>query len=120
MCMKRSVCSLVLLALLVSACPAAESVNLLSMGDWGNNGDGQRRVAATLKQYITAASPRQFSAMLLAGDNFYIHLDNIFDAKWKTMFEEMYEPAVFDFPFYPSLGNHDYQENRYLIELAYA
>src|SRR5205809_3088326 len=36
------------------------------------------------------------------------------------MFEDLYDPRVLDFPFYVSLGNHDYQENRYVIEAEYA
>jgi hypothetical protein len=125
--MKSRICLFVLVVLSASLCLGAApttrqggQVNLLSMGDWGNNGPGQRRVAATLKQHITSVAPRTFNAMLLAGDNFYVHLDGINDPKWKTMFEDLYEPAVFDFPFYPSLGNHDYQENRYLIEQGYS
>jgi hypothetical protein len=42
------------------------------------------------------------------------------------MFEEMYDPKVLDFPFYASLGNHDYEEltpggmRKWQIEMAYA
>jgi hypothetical protein len=101
-----------------TASPAAE-VNLLAMGDWGNNGPGQRMVAATMNFYIRS-SGQKFDAMLLAGDNFYVPLANVFDPRWKTMFEDLYDPSVFDFPFYPALGNHDYQQERYLVELAYS
>ena len=109
---------LVIVLLLSGSSPGAE-VNLLAMGDWGYNGPGQRMVAATMKSYIQSTG-RRFDAMLLAGDNFYVPLENVFDAKWRTMFEDLYDKSVFDFPFYPALGNHDYQQNRYLIELAYS
>src|SRR5215208_2991488 len=90
--------------LLLAASARAAELNLLAMGDWGNNGPGQRMVAATIKSYVQSSGAK-FSAMLLAGDNFYVPLDNIFDPKWKTMFEDLYEKSVFDFPFYPALGN---------------
>ena len=59
--------------------------------------------------------------MLLCGDNFYVPLEGgIHDPKWRMMFEDLYEPATFNFPFYVSLGNHDYQIDRFLIEYAYS
>ena len=70
---------------------AAGEVNLLAMGDWGNNGPGQRAVAATLKTYIQSTGPH-FDGMLLAGDNFYTKLTGTSDPQWQTMFEEMYDP----------------------------
>jgi len=94
-------------------------VNLLGMGDWGSNTAGQRTVATTMKQYVESEQ-RRFDALLTAGDNVYIDLQNIFDPKWQQMFEQMYDRRVLNFPFYPTLGNHDYQHNRYLIEWAYA
>ena len=89
------------------------------MGDWGNNGPRQRHIAGTLARYVQA-SGRDFEAMLLAGDNFYVTMDGIFDPKWKTMFEDLYDPKVLDFPFYVALGNHDYSENVFMTEFAYA
>jgi hypothetical protein len=76
--------------LLGAAFARAGEVNILSMGDWGNNGPGQRKVAATMKSYIQSSDHR-FNAMLLAGDNFYVPLENVFDAKWRTMFEDLYD-----------------------------
>src|SRR5205823_2428284 len=49
-----------------------------------------------------------------------VPIANIFDPKWRSMFEDLYDKSVFDFPFYPALGNHDYRTNNYLIELAYS
>ena len=123
--MKSRICLFVLVILSASFClaaaPTTRQVNLLAMGDWGRDNDTQRRVAATMKKHILSAAPdRKFNAMLLAGDNFYVHLDGVNDPKWRTMFEDLYEPAAFDFPFYPALGNHDYVENRYLIEQGYS
>jgi hypothetical protein len=97
----------------------AREVNLLAMGDWGRNDANQRSVAAALNGYVKS-SHRAFDAMLLAGDNFYVPLENVNDAKWQTMFERLYDPAIMDFPFYPALGNHDYQHDNYLTEQAYS
>jgi hypothetical protein len=97
---------------------AEPEVNLLAMGDWGNNSRGQRVIADTLAQYARHAD-RKFSAMLLAGDNFYVHLSGVNDPLWQTMFEERYDPTALNFPFYAALGNHDYKNNQQLIELAY-
>src|SRR5687768_11460960 len=97
---------------LTAASTFGQEVNLMAMGDWGAGGSRQREVAGAMSRYITAAN-RKFDAMVLAGDNFYVTLDGgIHDPKWKTMFEEMYDQRIFDFPFYVALGNHDYQLDR--------
>jgi hypothetical protein len=100
------------------ASAAEPEVNVLAMGDWGNNGPGQKLIAKTLASYVSAAD-RKFSAMLLAGDNFYVKLSGVKDPLWQTMFEDRYDPRVLDFPFYASLGNHDYRDNQQLIEIDY-
>src|SRR2546423_12966699 len=109
--MSRSITILSAMLLTTTAGRAGE-VNLLSMGDWGNNGPTQRTVAATMKTYVRS-SGKHFDAMLLAGDNFYVPLENVFDAKWRTMFEDLYDKPSFDFPFYPAMGNHDYKNLNY-------
>src|SRR5687767_845672 len=109
-----------LLVFVLATSTFAQEVNLLAMGDWGSAGSRQREVAGAMSRYITSAN-RKFDAMVLAGDNFYVTLDGgIHDPKWKTMFEDMYDPKVFDFPFYVALGNHDYQLDRHMVEFAYA
>ena len=40
------------LLIFVLASPARADVNLLSMGDWGTNGDGQRRIAGVMASYV--------------------------------------------------------------------
>ena len=116
--MKMYATLLVLLFFVAAA--RAEQVNLLAMGDWGSNDKGQAAVAADMAHYIKSASCN-FDGMLLAGDNFYVPLqDGIRDAKWNKMFEDLYAPAIFQFPFYVALGNHDYLGDRYMVEFAYA
>jgi hypothetical protein len=58
--------------------------------------------------------------LLTAGDNFYPKLSGVNDPLWQSVFEQMYDPQVLDFPFYAALGNHDYDDGKYLIELEYA
>src|SRR5262245_44130646 len=78
-------------------------VNLLAMGDWGSNKPTQTQVAKGLAQYVRQSN-QKFDGMLLAGDNFYVDLKGPDDPLWTTMFEQMYDPAVLDFPFYAALG----------------
>jgi len=100
-------------------------VNLLTMGDIGQVGPGQARVAAAMEKYVRGAG-RSFDALFTAGDNFYVKFTGVDDPKWRTMFEDMYNPSVLNFPFYAALGNHDYEEvtpggvRKWQIEMDYA
>jgi tartrate-resistant acid phosphatase type 5 len=97
-------------------------VNLLAMGDWGSGQPGQKAVANALVNYVRASNGR-FDGMLLAGDNFYPQLFGTDDPQWRTLFEEMYDPKVLNFPFYVTLGNRDYDDdhpNKDIYELEYA
>lgn len=81
----------------------------LAFGDGGTGGPGQKRVAASMEKLI-ALSPVDF--VLLLGDNFYPHgLRSASDPLFDRVFEEIYTPAKFPFPFFPVLGNHEYHEN---------
>ena len=98
---------------------SAGQVNLLAMGDWGNNGPKQHEMAKVLADYAEQERP-PIDAMLLAGDNFYIKLTGIDDPRWEEAFERMYDPKRLDFPFYATFGNHDYSNKLIEMELAYA
>jgi hypothetical protein len=115
---------LMLIVLIGCGASPKPQVNLLSMGDWGNNGPKQARVAEALTKHVRS-SDRKFDAMLTAGDNFYVKFTGVDDPKWRSMFEEMYPQSVIDFPFYIALGNHDYEKNdqgrpKWEIEREYA
>src|SRR2546423_316989 len=100
--------------------PAVGEVNLLSMGDWGTAGPGQRSVANAMSDYVSQSN-KTFSGMLLVGDNFYMKLPGgVNDPVWQTVFERMYDPTRLNFPFFVALGNHDYQNGKDVIELDYA
>src|SRR5436190_19398550 len=63
-------------------------VNIIVIGDWGNNKDAQKKTAATMASYV-AATGRPFNATLLAGDNFYVKLSGVLDYQWQSLFEDM-------------------------------
>lgn len=101
----------------------ARELNLLAMGDWGEGKPAQSKVAHAMEQYVEIEHKqfhKTFAALLSAGDNFYVPLKNTDDPAWQNLFEKMYDPKVLDFPFYAALGNHDYDHDKYIVELAYA
>lgn len=95
-----------------------DEVNLIAMGDWGANNNRQKEVARTLASYL-AGKDVQFNGVLTCGDNFYVPLKDNWDKNWKTVFEDMYDAQRLNFPFYVALGNHDYDNGKDKIELAY-
>jgi hypothetical protein len=104
---------------LISGASGPDEINLLAMGDWGNGSDRQRRTARALADYVRS-SEQKFDGIILCGDNFYVKLRGVDDPQWRTLFEDMYDKGVLDFPFYAVLGNHDYESGKDVIELEYA
>src|SRR5687767_5776950 len=98
---------------------APTEINLLAMGDWGMLNQRQKAIAETMKNYV-AASPRRFDALVTAGDNVYVQPKDVNDPIWQQLFEEMYDAAVLNFPFYIAPGNHDYEHGKIPMELEYA
>jgi tartrate-resistant acid phosphatase type 5 len=126
--MKRTIWVVLFVITLGAAggCGPKREVNILSMGDIAQVGPGQARVAAALERHVRA-SGKTYDGLFTAGDNFYMKLTGVDDPKWRTLFEEMYNPAVLSFPFYVALGNHDYDKIeggefsfKWQIEMAYA
>jgi hypothetical protein len=97
--------------------PDDRQVNLLALGDWGEDTWAEADVAEAMAGYVEKA-PRAVDAVLLAGDNFYEDLTGVDDPRWR-LFEDLFDPKRLDMPFYAALGNHDYKGND-LIELEYA
>jgi hypothetical protein len=97
----------------------SNEVNLIVIGDWGNNKDTQKRTAATMAKYVERTR-RPFHGTLLAGDNFYVKLNGVLDYQWQSLFEDMYDPKILAMPFYVALGNHDYEQEKAKIEFEYA
>jgi tartrate-resistant acid phosphatase type 5 len=96
----------------------ATSVDLFAMGDWGEDTAAQRQVASQMARSAKSLST-PLSAVVLCGDSFYFALTGADDPRWKTLFEDMYDPSVLAVPFYSCLGNHDYQANNFAAEFAY-
>jgi len=94
-------------------------VNIIVIGDWGNNKEAQKKTAATLNSYVEKTG-RGFNATLLAGDNWYVRLSGVNDYQWQSLFEDMYDAQKLAMPFYVTLGNHDYEFNKWNIERDYA
>ena len=97
----------------------ARQVELLAMGDWGTGGTDQKAVAAAMAGYVSGLQA-PVAGLLSAGDNFYNHMTGIDDPEWQNRFEKMYDPGVLNFPFYMTLGNHDYEKDESPIQLEYA
>ena len=97
----------------------AREVNLLAMADWGMLNQNQKTVAAGMARYVSASN-KDYDGLVTGGDNIYIQLKNADDPQWEAIFERMYDPAVLNFPFYITPGNHDYEHGKIGIELAYA
>ena len=96
-----------------------DQVNLLAMGDWGSGGQEQRDVAQSIAKYVSRTG-LQFNGLLTCGDNFYVPLKDADDYHFQTLFEDMFDAKVINFPFYVSLGNHDFEKDKWKYELAYA
>ncbi len=80
------------------------ALRVVVLGDFGMGNKGQFDVARAIAE-LHRKQPFQFG--ITVGDNFYQHgVSSIHDPKWKTRWEEPY--GGLGFPFYPTLGNHDY------------
>jgi tartrate-resistant acid phosphatase type 5 len=103
-----------------SVLPAVgRQVNILAFGDWGAETRAEAAVASGMKTYVARHDCKP-DAVLLLGDNFYMPLKGgVDDARWQTMFEQMYDSKYLAAPFYAVLGNHDYSTNSAQVELEY-
>lgn len=94
-------------------------LNFLAIADWGMGNGNQRKVAQALADHVTATDT-EYQGILTGGDNFYVRLNGVDDPLWLQVFEWMYDPKNLNFPFYITPGNHDYENGKIAIELAYA
>lgn len=101
-------------------------VRFIAVGDTGKGNEGQRQVAAAMKNKCDAAG---CDFVVLLGDNIYESgVTSVTDMEWQTRFETPY--ADIDLPFWAVLGNHDYggiptgglgnQFTRGPVEVAYS
>lgn len=88
----------------------SDSISFIVMGDWGKYGrQSQKAVANAMDEYS-----KKFHAQFIitTGDNFYpAGVSSTSDTHWQLSFENIYNKEGHQVPWYPVLGNHDYQQN---------
>ena len=89
---------------------AANDFNFFVLGDWGRDGKFYQQDVAN--QMIDQAKNLKPSFIMLTGDNFYDDgVKDINDNHWKASFDDIYKELTKKYPWYVSLGNHDYRGN---------
>jgi tartrate-resistant acid phosphatase type 5 len=84
-------------------------LEVIAIGDSGTGGTGQIQTALSMKHY---AENIPINFVLYLGDNCYPGgFSSLYDHKWQTCFENIYDDSVLDIPFFALLGNHDYLGN---------
>jgi hypothetical protein len=86
----------------------ADEENLIVFGDFGNAKQSQKDTAKTMANYVERTKT-QFNAALTVGDNFYVKMRDADDWQFQSLFEDMYDARRLNFPFFVSMGNHDYE-----------
>ena len=98
--------------------PGTSAIRALIIGDFGTmdkNHENQKKVAAAMLAY-NRRKPSDFG--MTVGDNFYFRMKSLHDPLWKTDFEDLYGPL--GITFYPSFGNHDWDDSMATIELLHS
>lgn len=96
--------------------PGKNYVHFIALGDQGNGGSRQQRVAHLMNEKARADS---LDFVITLGDNFYDRgVTSTSDNQWLEKFEHVYDLPHLQVPFYASLGNHDHRGGnaRYQIE----
>lgn len=85
------------------------SIRCMVIGDWGTGDAFQKRIASSMQQY---AEKEESQFIISTGDNFYpVGVESKNDAQFRTKWENMYNAAALQVPWYLVLGNHDYLSN---------
>ena len=89
---------------------SGDSISYIVIGDWGRLGGGSQKSVADQVDYLS----KRFNAgfIISTGDNFYEKgVNSTSDIQWTASFENIYTKPGTHIPWYPVLGNHDYQSN---------
>jgi tartrate-resistant acid phosphatase type 5 len=87
----------------------ADQINLIAVGDFGNGKPTQKTDAETMATYV-AKTGIQFNAALTVGDNFYVHMKDVNDWQFQSVFEDMYDARRLNFQWFATAGNHDFEK----------
>lgn len=87
-----------------------EAVSFLVISDWGGKASqNQKAVAAAMGR---EAEKIKASFVVTLGDNYHEQgIASEKDIRWKTEYEDVYDAPSLQIPWYPCLGNHDYEGN---------
>lgn len=84
------------------------TLSFLSIGDWGEPGSQQKKVAEKMAAEADTSGPIDF--LVMAGDNFYPDgVKTWDDPQWKTTYTDVYDAKSLQVPHFVVLGNHDYR-----------
>lgn len=87
-----------------------DSISFIVMGDWGKQGALSQKPVADQMHIASKKFNAQF--VITTGDNFYpTGVSSVTDGHWITSFENIYNKEGHQLPWYPVLGNHDYQSD---------
>lgn len=87
---------------------SADSISFIIMGDWGKHGAKVQKAVADQMHIFSKKFNARF--IITTGDNFYEQgVASVNDPHWTASFENVYYKEGHQIPWYPVLGNHDYQ-----------
>src|SRR5687768_2876700 len=84
-----------------------DSLSFIVIGDWGMNGSAPQKAVAEQIDIIGRKNNVQF--IITTGDNFYpTGVTSTSDPHWERSFNLVYDKKGHMVPWYPTVGNHDY------------
>ena len=90
--------------------PAAGSLDLLALGDFGSGDERQKSVARAMARYAAGLGKKP-DGLLFLGDNFYGAMPGgVKSPRWQSGFSAMYPARDFPGPCWAIFGNHDYHD----------
>ena len=88
--------------------PGSSSARFLIIGDWGGFASEKQKSVATAMGKEAQRNRDQF--VVTVGDNYHGKgIGSATDPRWKTEYEDIYSDSSLQVPWYPTLGNHDYE-----------
>ena len=93
----------------------SQNVRVAIIGDYGTMDEAHRDQKKVADAMITYHKHNPFDFGITVGDNFYFNMKSPHDELWKADFEDLYSPL--GITFYPSFGNHDWDNPMASIEV---